>query len=599
MNKKGRGKSLMKKILKLALAGLMLIGLVGCGSNDDNKGKNQSNSTVVVAVPSFGGNFIYGWGTSSYDAFVRYLVYGQNGLLTVDQNGGMIKNFFVEDFEVSEDNLTWSFQLKKGIKYSDGTELTAKDVLFTYKFYLDDSYLTAGGSGATPRIDNITGAKDYLASCEAGACDDSLLTGITVVDDYNIEFNLDVCYFATWYNTFGYTPILSEAHFTQWDGSIDADGSVNIEVIKKNAMEEPFGMGPYKFVEYEPSQYIRLEINEHYVEDAVGQKPSINTIIMKITADELELDQLLVGDLDILPGEIDEEKIDPIKADANFAANAYPRHGYGVLTLHTDFGVTQYKEVRQAISYAMNREEFAEMFMGKYGSVVQGPYSTNFWMIDDAWVEETLIDYHYNPEKVKEILEDAGWARGDDGIYAKDGEKLVITVACGTQKWADSLNLLTAKVAEECGIQFVMVSIDFQILMDHMTGLYLGSESDRIYNGFCHATSLDAVFDGYATYHSRMVNTWGGTQTGNNPRLQNAEVDALIEAMRLCNPATEEGKAEYQRLYREWLIILNEEAPILPMYSNEYHDLYSAHIKNFYTSSLWDWTNGIIGATID
>ena len=598
----------MKKLITLLLSALMVFGLAACGGTKDpladdsssgDSGTPSSGGTVTSAVPSFGGDFIYGWGTSSYDAYVRYLVYGKNGLMTTDQEGNMIKNFMVEDFERSEDGLEWTFKLND-VKFSDGSDFTANDVLFTYKFYLDDSYVKAGGSGATARISNIAGATEYAQSCTDGACDASLLTGIEVIDDSTIKFTLTESYYATWYTTFAYTPILSEAYLTSFEGAVDPDGSINVEVVKANAMQKPFGLGPYKFDSYVEGQYVKLTKNEYFVEDAVGQTPSIDTIILKIAADEVELDQLLAGDLDILSGEIDAEKINPVKEAEGFGANGYPRHGYGLLYWHCDFGVTAYTEVRQALAYAFDRETFAELFMGEYGTTVDGPYSTVYWMIDDEWIANNLTHYSYDPAKVAEILEGAGWSKGSDGIYAKDGEKMILNVACGTQSWVDNLNLITAKSVEECGIQFNFSNIDFSVLMTHAQGNYSGSAEDRIYNGFAMATSLDPVFDGYASNHSSAIQEWGEGRTSiSNTRFVNEENDRLLEEMRLCDPSTEEGNAKYQELYLEWVKLWNEELPMLPMYSCEYYDLYNARIKNFNTSSMWDWTQAIIGAWVE
>lgn len=601
----------MKKLISLLLSGLMVLGLTACGgggSKDPLAGNNDSPSgttpkdggVITVSVPSFGGDFIYGWGTSSYDAWVRYLIYSKNGLMTTDQNGEMIQNFMVDKYEKSDDGKEWTFNLKKDLKFSDGTDFTAKDVLFTYKFYLDDSYVKAGGSGATTRMANITGAQEYLDSCNAGACDASKLTGIEVIDDYTVKFTFNESYYATWYTTFGYATILSEKYLTSFDGSVDADGSINVEVVKAQAMQKPIGLGPYKMDEFVEGQYVKLSKNEYFKEDAVGQTPHIDSIILKIAADEVELDQLLAGDLDILAGEIDAEKINPVKADSKFAANGYPRHGYGLIYWHTDFGVTRYTEVRQALAYALDRDTFAYLFMGEYGTTVQGPYSTVYWMIDDEWINKNLTNYTFDPAKVAEILEGAGWAKGTDGIYAKDGEKLIINIGCGTQSWVDNLNLITADSLKDCGIQFNFSNVDFSVLMTHAQGSYTGGEKDRIFNGFAMASTLDPVFDGYAGNHSSSIQPWGEGKTSiSNSRFVNADNDRLLKEMRECDPSTEEGNKKYQELYLEWVKLQNTELPSLPMYSCEYYDLYNAKIKNFSTSSLWEWTQAIVGAWVE
>ncbi len=421
--------------------------------------------TFVAGNTSFSGEFYEGWGNSAYDNNIRKLVFGGTGLMSVTNTGDLDKNFFVDEYSTSEDMKTWNFKLKEGIKFSDGVELTANDVAFTYYFYSDPTFASASGSDAYVPI-NLVGQDAYTASCEAGACDTAAFTGVNVINDYEIEFTVNEALFTTASTDF--SRYIIPAHYNS------VDGVINVEDVKANLISKPIGAGPYKITEYVEGQFVRLAINEYFTGDIHGDVPTIENVIVQVVPDETSIDMLIAGEIDLLAGMVQEDVIDAAKADSNLTFNNYPRHGYGHITFQTDEGITRHTAIRQAIGYALDRETFVGLFLGSYGSVTQGPYSTNYWMIDDAWVEENLTNYSYDPAKVSEILEADGWVKGTDGVYAKDGERASVNIACGSTDWTDPLNIITANSIEETGIEFKFNSIDFAVLQDHYYGIYKG-----------------------------------------------------------------------------------------------------------------------------
>ncbi|NLC33904.1 MAG: ABC transporter substrate-binding protein [Erysipelothrix sp.] len=463
------------------------------------------NDTVVIGVSSaFNGDFIVGWTNSAYDEDVRTLVFG-SGLLVGDENGTMSPNYMTESFEISEDQKTWTFKLKEDVVFSDGTPLTADDVMHTYLFYTHPGIEKAGA--AVTRSDlNLTyvGWDDFEAAMTpeghdpealgedgkpvGAAWDDTKLDaalanfeGFKKIDDYTVQFNFVDAEFTTWASFEG-QDILPE-HYYSPNGFDHAN-------VRAALMAKPLGSGPYVFNEYEPGQYVKFSVNPHYPGNVHGVKPAIQNITYKVTANETDVDELRSGTIDLLAGQINGTKIDPVKADIedgkDLGYNVYKRHGYGYLGFHSDFGPVQFKEVRQAFAYGIDREEFIETFTGGYAETLQGPYSLAFvkepadyihdtpWDISTAWIEENLINYKKDPAAAVKLMEDAGWVRGKDGIFAKevDGKemKAVVGIAGGSQDWADALNLSTGAMEKEIGIKVIVESIDFAILLDHFYG---------------------------------------------------------------------------------------------------------------------------------
>ncbi len=556
---------MLKKMTLLTL--LITIGILftGCGSEDDVKFTPQN--TLIVGNTSFNGDFYTGWSNSVYDENIRNLVFGR-GLLATDKDGITTKNYMTENYEQSSENdKVFIFTLKDNIKFSDGTILNADDVLFTYNFYMDEKLKDAGASSTL---------NEYLESVEK-------------IDDKTIKFTLKELFYTLKTTLFDLNIIKNEIA----DEASEA-GKTPQQYVKEN-ISAPIGSGPYKIHEYKETQYIKLTKNEHFQGDLYGKVPNIQNVIVKVVADETEVDELITKNIDLLAGVTTEEKIDTIKENSEFTYNNYLRHGYGHLTFHNDFDVVANKSVRQAIAYTIDRNMFIQTFLGKYGLATQGPYSTHYWMIDDAWVDENLIKYEPNVDKVNEIMTTDGWVKNADGIWEKNGETTEISIAVPMQNWADSLNLVLANTKDTYGIKFNVEMIDFSVLLNHYYGFGAGlSANDRKYHMFSLATTLPVEFDGYINWHSDKVEPFAQATSTSTARLINARNDELLIIMRNTQDAE-----VYKNAYRDWVKLMNEEMPLIPMYSNDYYDLYNKKVINLNTNPMWTWAMAVVEANIE
>lgn len=461
------------------------------------------NETVTIGVSSdWNGSFIPGWSNSAYDRDVQWLVFG-GGLVVGDEGGKMTLNYMTEDLDISDDQKTWTFSLKKDIVWSDGEPFTADDVIHTYLLYAHPGMVEAG-AGVNRAMLPVTypGWDDFEAQILADDYDPEAVDeegnklppvwddakipaalesfdGFKKIDDYTVQFNFNVVEFNTW-SSIEAQPILPRHYYSP-------DGLNPVDVYNK-LLSKPLGSGPYVLTDYVEGQHVKFERNDHYPGNIHGNKPGIEYITYKRTADETDVDELLAGSIDLLAGQIQGNKIEPVYAEADngYAWSNYKRHGYGHLSFHTDFGPMAHKEVRQAFAYSMDREEFIEEFTGGYAVTVQGPYSLAFvmdeadydpltpWHISQKWVDDTLINYQRDYDKANELLTAGGWVRGKDGLYAKevDGKevKTVIGIAAGSQDWADALNLSTRDMEKEVGIKVIVEPIDFNILLHHYYG---------------------------------------------------------------------------------------------------------------------------------
>ncbi len=598
----------MKKIFALLLVVFLTLSLVACNNPAEDDGEEtgadkdpvdvENDRPFVAGSADFNGDFHAGWTNSTYDKRIRQLVWGFS-LMTDTPEGELIDSPLVESKTVSDDLTTWTFKIKDDVKFHNGEELTVSDIKFTYEFYMDKEALTATGANSA--------MQDYVNSIE--------------IDEENntITFILEKVIFTTDMSVFYEVWILAEDTITE--GAAAANQTVQ-EYVKTN-ISNPIGYGPYVFEEYKESEYVKLTRNPDYI----GKMPAIKEIIVKHTPNETELDQLLLGEVDLLAQQVEAEKINPVKADDNFNVTNYYRHGGGTMTLHTDFEAFQLTEVRQAFAYVFNRLKVIELFLGEYGLASQGPYSKNHWMMYDedemdllgteavGRFESTLINYDIvdadgnfdedaNIAKAHELL-DAAVAKtegeyahltGDaDSGYKWKGQPLEIKIAL-TAFWSDTYHLTwTDEYVSKLGFDVTIHGLDWPIMYSHWTG---NTDEERQYHAFVGGTGYN-IKSNPIFYLGERILDWGHP-SDNQPRFSGGssftpeEWDQLLYDIENCHPLT--GAEEYKELWREYIRTFNKEMPIIPVYSNNYHDLYTADLENFKTNALWGWPRAILDA---
>lgn len=614
----------MKKWIALLLAMVMVFSLTACGgdkpadaggttaapaSTADGGGEATSGSTegsgsssdrpLVVSTAEFSGDFHRGWSNSSYDKDIRILVWGF-GLMDGTPTGDIIDSLLVDSKTVSEDMLEWTFKIKDGVKFHNGEELTASDVKFTYDFYMDKDALEATGGSSS--------LQDYIDS-------------ITVDEAENtVTFKLKKVIFTVDQTLFYETWILAEDTIKK--GAEDSGQTVQ-QYVKAN-ISNPIGYGPYMMEEYKESEYVKLKANP----DFIGGAPKIRELIVKVTPSETELDQLLQGEIDFSPRQVEESNINTAKDTEGYTFNNYFRHGGGTMVLHTDYEAFALTEVRQAFAYAFNRPKVIELYLGEYGLFSNGPYSKNHWMMYDddeadllgtdavGRFEASLINYDIvdadgkfdeaaNIEKAQGLLDQA--VAKTDGEYANltgdrdsgylwKGKPLEIKIAF-TSFWSDTYNLVwNAEYVSKLGFNVTLHGLDWPIMYGHWIG---DTTEERQYHAFVGGMGYLLKDNPKNEYASDKIKEWGFA-SDNAPRFTGGstyttkEWDQLLTDIENCNPVT--GKDDYKTLWRKYVEVMNKELAVIPVYSNNYHDLYNDQLKNMNTNALWGWTRAVVDA---
>ncbi|MCG3208869.1 MAG: HTH-type transcriptional regulator SgrR [Anaerolineae bacterium] len=429
-------------------------------------------------------------------------------LTAYDDNLNLIP-WLAESWSRSDDGLTWTFKLRQGVKFHNGREMTAADVKWSFDRLLDPA----------------TGAGNAANVGPAG-------TQINVIDDYTVEIVHPEP-----------VGILPQTLAFNKASAIIAKESVNDEGIIVQAI----GTGPFKIADIEGTTKIRLEKNPDYWQKGLPYLDAVE--IAPIPDDTVRETALRSGEVDWVLA-IAPQNYDSLNADPNVVVSTVPQLSYDYIGLNLTREPLSDQRVRQAIAYALDREQLAEAGYFGLAVPVQGPTGPGSpWYFDYA-------PYDRDVEKAKALLADAGYP---DGFQME----LLPTVQYGeTVRAAQVLQQQLAEIGIETTInapewsQWLELEGNFKYdayicnwngLIDADQYYYLQHKSDQVFN-----------FTGY-----------------NNP-----EFDQLVTEGRSISDFDQ----RYQ-IYEQLNKILVDDAPYVYMYNKFEIRAYAPYVKGFVTRS--------------
>jgi len=551
----------VKKLLSVLACCVLAFTLVACGNSNSGRGQND---TLVVGTTRLNGVFSPLYYLSSYDGWVVNLVFDQ--LMQYNENNELEPHLIEEKPTISEDGLIYTFKLKEGIEFSNGEELTAEDVKFTLSVLADPAYTGRYTS-------NVEYVQGYNAMRQREATE---LTGVQVIDDHTVEITFTEVREDNLTNV-ALMGIVSQASYPDYE--------LGNEKGLQDQNQTPIGTGAYVLNEWGGTDAV-LEKNENYW----GEGYEIPRIIMKEVEMTTEFEELRNNAIDLLPSVIEPTKVGPAYVSNNLDFNAYTRAGMGYITYNTITGATEDVAVRKALTYAFDRQAFVDAFYETpempegIGTYVPNTYQNPAAGLGDIVRQEKEVEglelYEYDLDKANEILDEAGWEMGDDGVRVKDGQRLEIKVLA--MEAHDILNMIIPMWTSDWGA----IGVDVQVaLADYNTVLDKVGQQDSLdeWNVYFMATSwLNANNGGiYRRFHSSQIFNGGD----NNPRINNPELDALLDAgMREQDP---ERAIE---IFEEVAILINDLVPVVPIYANILYDLYNADVvENLNTNTFYQW----------
>ncbi|OMD68074.1 ABC transporter substrate-binding protein [Paenibacillus odorifer] len=491
----------------------------------------KRTDTIIVGLTDPSGAFTPYFQQSGYDGNVSSLLYAS--LVTVDDKGVPTPEL-AESWDVSDDQLTYTFHLRKDLKFSDGSPLTADDVAFTWTIQYDKSY---DGSSQLPSL-NVKGGKAYKEGTSP------TVEGIKVIDPQTISATLEQPN-ATALVQLG-SNVLSKAYYGK-DYRIG-----NLEYIKK-LHEKPLGDGPYKLEKFIPGQEVRFVANENYFKG----KPKTEHFIYKTT--EGDVWQFVeTGEVDYASFSATDENIEKLKALGFVNIIPYTPSTYGYLQVNLKHEQLKDKLVRQAIVYGLDRQSIYVDAAQGAGSIANIPASPISW----SYTEEGINPYKYDPEKAKQLLDEAGWTVGAGGIREKDGKPLSIHYLGSKSKNTDIFIAVAKENFEALGIEFQPeVFADFNSLVSKVEG--------GDYDLVSFSTSmLTDPSDGFMQFFDGEITDY------DNPKFLELYNKAL------ATTDIEARKAVYKELYQ----LFNDELPIIFTSYKKTVYAYNGRIENLSVS---------------
>ena len=632
----------MKKLLAVLLALLVLVGCTGGnGGNEGNGGSDVVNQIIYGSTTELNGDLGNAWwGNNASDALVRSLI-NDYSVIVSNQGGEFIENKTVTSgvtSVVNEDgSKTFTVGINKGLVYNNGEPITAADFV-AYALVAYSPALKEAGGKVSP--DTVVGAPEY----QSGAT--NVLSGVRLIDEYTYAITINPDYLPYYFDiTYAslsplYLPMYASADLTVKDDGegayLDGGALVPEELdATRNIYKDRVSAGPYQLEDLDLGTLTAtLVINPNYAGNFEGVKPSVEKILVVKAVQETMMDQLETGAIDFLSTLTDGSEVQralDMEATGNFRTVHYERNGYGAIFFQCDFGPTQFVEVRHAVAYLLDRNEFANTFCQGFGSVVDGPYGLAMWMYKEAKDElaATLNSYTYSLDSAVEELKAGGWVLNEDGTDYVDGSGLVRWKEVTPEQagdyqfnktlddgrilmplhieWSSSegnsvSELLAVMLAngdqtKEAGMEINQNIMSFSDLLnyyyrDATEGDQYGVKTYGMYNL---ATNFSAAYDqsySYTVDPDLLAMGYNTFFSVDNPLLDQLSMDMVYGVESGDNQAYLDVWVQF---IQEW----NRYLPAVPLYSNVYYDVMNAKIHNLECNSLFDFDQAVVYATVE
>ncbi len=488
------------------------------------------------------------------------------GLTKVDLKSMKVVPDLAQEWTELEGGKRYVFKLKSNLRWSDGTPITADDVVFTYR----DIYLNK-------EIPNSTG--DMLMGILKSKED--IQGFVKKIDDLTVEFNLSSP-FASFLQALS-APILPRHKLQKHvkDGTFMTAWNVNTDP------KEIVGSGPYIIKRYIKGQLVEYEANPYYYErDEKGnQLPYIKTRIGYIVQDpdtalikfsDKRVDYIGVRAQDVL-------YISKLKDAKLLDMGPTPSTTFLVFNQNPKAKIPQYKikwftkrEFRLALSHAIDREGICYLVYNAMATPLYSPITP----ANRPYYQEGVFPvYEYNLEKARKLLLSAGFRYNQKGeLLDEEGNKVEIVLLTNAgNKERETIGNIIKEDLEKLGISVVFRPIDFNTLVSKLTSSY---DWEAVIIGL--TGSLDPHFGRNVWHSSGTLHMWNPRQEKPSTQWEK-EVDRLFDLGAITTD--QEKRVE---IYRQAYKIIAQEQPMIFIATPKSMFSYRPKFMNFYPT-VWGW----------
>ncbi|HGH0878289.1 TPA: oligopeptide ABC transporter substrate-binding protein [Staphylococcus pseudintermedius] len=555
---------------------IVVVVLSACGKNG-NETSNTSNKTgksdakggtltVGIAEPPEG-NFQSIFTGSTGDSNV--IDFFNDSLIDVGDDL-KIKPKILSWEKDKNDDLKYTFKVKKGIQWQDGNPFTINDWVFTLETLADADYDGPRYSGVAV----IQGAEEK----RNGQAD--RISGIKKIDDYTAEITFKEHKANNLLELWTSAPI-SEKVFKD----IPVKDMAKSDAVRKN----PIGIGPYKVKRIVDGESVELVKNKDYWRG----EPNIDNINLRVVEQTSMTQALENGDIDMatitapIAKEIKDsgsENLQLLQAPSTsyaivgFVLNDYDKKAQKIGKERPKY---QDKKLRQAMAYAINRKEWIDAFYYGYGKPLNGLIPSAHW---SGAKEGDVKEYKYDVDKAKQLLDEGGYKDKDGDGFREDpqGKSFVVNLKhyAGSNPTFEPRTAALKGYWEKVGLK---TKVEMEEFGKYSSDLEKSSKDMEVY---FRTWQQGSDPDPSELYRS--------TALWNESRYNNPKADKILDEAVDTKVVGDDNEKRKEK-YLEWQKIMAEDVPVIPIVELEDVTAVSSRVKNFEVSlkgsnPIYEWS---------
>lgn len=376
---------------------------------------------------------------------ILYNIY--EGLVGINTSGEIIPKL-AKSWEISDDNLVYTFYLRDDVYFHNGRQMVADDVKFSYERILDPDRAHPQRSA-------------YV-----------VIDTIEVVDPSTVEITLS----------------RPAALFLSSIAEVAGGGYIVPKEADDTLVQHPIGTGPFEFVHFRPNEELKLKRNDNYWMEGI---PYLDGATFKFIPDtSTALMNLVTGDIHVLP-RIAAEFAAEIEANPETKLEVAPQNMVQLVVLNHAREPLNDVRVRQALKYGTDKEEIIEGVMWGYGYELASHMSP----VMGYYYKDLNDRYTYDPEKAKELLAEAGYP---------NGFRMTLSLPAPYHPHVRAGEILAAQM-EPLGIILDLELVEWAIWLDR---IYTDWDYDMTIIGFVGKLDPDTILQRYTSDHRRNMSSF-------------------------------------------------------------------------------------------
>lgn len=488
--------------MKKLWVGLMLVGVLGLASvQGQDFDPNGTLNFATNADPT-----LNPWtpGAVVESNLINTLVFDQ--LVRYDKRNLSPAPGLAVSWTTASDGLSWTFNLRRGVLWHDGRPFTADDVAFTFNDVILKRALAAQNSSIFAPV-----------------------TRVDVVNPNTVRFVLN-------------TPFSSLPYYLAYFAGMlpkhvlgSAENPLQVASFNKRS---PVGTGAFRVAEFVPGSFVRLVRNERYW----GGNPKVAAINFRIIPDpNTQVAQAIAGELDLV-SVTNPALLAGVERNNRLKVIRQSQNQYYFVALNQNDPRMRDVRVRQALLYAIDRPAIIESVLRGYGAIATGPIAP----LQKSFYVTDVPQYKFDPKRAQELLRQAGWVPGPDGVLVKDGKPFEIDMPTGQFGYLVPATLLVQQMWKNIGVKANVKVMEWNAYIQQM---FVNRQYEATLAWWNTPPTPDV-----APYYASSA-----ADRGNNiPNYKNPQLDALLEQGRRAT-GVQEQVLTYRRVQR----LLAEQLPYL------------------------------------